>query len=264
MVMPNSTLSAHKRPSRLWWLLALICLLLCLVIQIPARFLLQKFLPNQQYIDAISGNVWAGQAQWHMPALNRTEPDVQGLTQWQFKPLNVFKGRLSVYTDTTSGDSHITGQVGQNLAGTRFLTDMNGRIASSTLKQWVPGQLPDSPLQINGLNLIQTNNKQWDTVTGQLTWGGGVLGYPFDGKVEHATLPPLVGQLNLDKNRLHLALTDANHARMGDFYLAPDNMLDIQLTQRLLLNVEGYHGQAGLDTAVVSLRQPLATFGKSL
>ena len=34
-------------------------------------------------------------------------------------------------------------------------------------------------------------------------------------------------------------------------------MLDVQLTQRLLLNIASYNGKAGLDTYVVSSRQPL-------
>jgi general secretion pathway protein N len=34
-------------------------------------------------------------------------------------------------------------------------------------------------------------------------------------------------------------------------------MLDLRLTQRLLLNISSYNGKAGLDTYVVSSRQPL-------
>jgi len=34
-------------------------------------------------------------------------------------------------------------------------------------------------------------------------------------------------------------------------------MLDVQLTQRLLLNVLSYDGKAGLDTYGISARQPL-------
>jgi general secretion pathway protein N len=68
-----------------------------------------------------------------------------------------------------------------------------------------------------------------------------------------------VGKLNQDHDRLHLALTDVSQGRMGDFYLSPDQMLDVQLTQRLLSFVAGYRGQAGLDTAVISTRQPLST-----
>jgi general secretion pathway protein N len=101
----------------------------------------------------------------------------------------------------------------------------------------------------------------WSEAAGQINWGGGVLGYPFEGRVERASLPPLVGKLNLDRERLHVALTDQAKARMGDFYLSKDRMLDVQLTQRLLQNVAGYRGQAGLDTAVITTRQPLASLG---
>jgi len=44
---------------------------------------------------------------------------------------------------------------------------------------------------------------------------------------------------------------------MANLVLDPDMMLDVQLTQRLLLNVPSYDGKAGLDTYVISSRQPL-------
>jgi general secretion pathway protein N len=40
-------------------------------------------------------------------------------------------------------------------------------------------------------------------------------------------------------------------------------MLDVQLTQRLLLNVPSYEGKAGLDTYVISSRQPLLQGGSN-
>ena len=38
-------------------------------------------------------------------------------------------------------------------------------------------------------------------------------------------------------------------------------MLDVQITQRMLMNVPSYQGKAGLDTYVVSSRQPLLRGG---
>jgi general secretion pathway protein N len=38
-------------------------------------------------------------------------------------------------------------------------------------------------------------------------------------------------------------------------------MLDVQLTQRMLLNVPSYEGKAGFDTYVISSRQPLLQGG---
>ena len=38
-------------------------------------------------------------------------------------------------------------------------------------------------------------------------------------------------------------------------------MMDVQLTQRLLLNIPSYDGKAGLDTYVISSRQPVLKGG---
>ena len=48
---------------------------------------------------------------------------------------------------------------------------------------------------------------------------------------------------------------------MANLLLDKDLMLDVQLTQRLLLNIPSYDGKAGLDTYVVSTRQPLLSGG---
>ena len=124
---------------------------------------------------------------------------------------------------------------------------------------------------IKDVSVNQTTTQVFSTAEGHLSWGGGLISYPYEGRTERATLPPLLGDISLDKERLHLALTNGQKERMGDFYLSPQSsaqpttqskmMIDVQLTQRLLLNVAGYHGQAGLDTAVISLRQPLNTLG---
>lgn len=44
---------------------------------------------------------------------------------------------------------------------------------------------------------------------------------------------------------------------MANLLLDANIMLDVQLTQRLLLNIPSYDGKAGLDTFVISSRQPL-------
>jgi general secretion pathway protein N len=107
--------------------------------------------------------------------------------------------------------------------------------------------------------VIYHQKNGWQGADGQLNWPGGLLGYPFEGRVERANLPPMLARLSVQQNRLQLNLTTIQNERMGDIYLSADQMLEVQLTQRLLLTVAGYRGQAGLDTAVVSTRQPLSS-----
>ena len=57
------------RPTKLWWLVGLVLLCLSLLIQLPAAWLLQKFSPNNPYLQQVSGNLWQGQANWQINAL---------------------------------------------------------------------------------------------------------------------------------------------------------------------------------------------------
>jgi general secretion pathway protein N len=106
---------------------------------------------------------------------------------------------------------------------------------------------------------VNKGDNGWQDADGQLNWAGGLLGYPTEGRIERANLPPMVAKLTAQDGRLQIDLTNTQQERMGNVYLSKDKMVEVQLMQRLLLNVEGYHGQAGLDTAVVTTRQPLSS-----
>lgn len=246
-----STSPTTKRLGKRWWFFAAFCLLVCIVLQLPAAWILARFAPNNPYIDHVTGNIWSGQADWHAQQM-------QGVVSWQLKPLQLLLLRVSADVDVSIADSQLSGQI---VVGREFwqVKQLDGQVSAGTLRSVLPWQWPDSPIQINGLGIKVDKKTGFDQVDGQLNWGGGALGYPFEGRVQRAAMPPLVGQLSLDGERLHLALTDSNRGRMGDVYVSPDQMLDVQLTQRLLQNVAGYRGQAGLDTAVVTTRQPIAS-----
>ncbi len=241
-----------KRPGKGWWFAAIILLLCFIVLQLPAAWIVSRAFPNNSYLDGVSGNLWQGQADWHYQ-------QVQGVVHWRWAPMALLRLRLGANLTLSTGNTEVTMQA-NGRSGRWELRDLKGKISADTLRAAFPWQWPDSPILLKSVQLGR-DPAGWSLAEGALSWGGGTLGYPMEGRVERAALPPLQGALSLDKQRLHLALTTVQNERMGDIYLAPDSMLDIQLTQRLLQTVAGYHGQAGLDTAVVSTRQPLASLG---
>lgn len=255
-------LNKKNRPSVYWWAVAFVMLLSFIVLQLPAAWILARVMPSNPYLDNVSGNIWHGQGDWHYQ-------NVQGIVSWQTRPWTLLLLRLSADVTLKTGDTELQGIVSRGPK--HWSVDaMNGRVQPETLQAILPWQWPSSPLLINDTSVRQSTNQTFSAAEGQLSWGGGLISYPYEGRNERATLPPLLGQVSLDKERLHLALTNGQKERMGDFYLSPQSnaqsaqsqmMLDVQLTQRLLLNVAGYHGQAGLDTAVISVRQPLNTLG---
>ncbi len=246
-----STSTTTKQLGKRWWFFAAFFLLVFIVLQLPAAWIMARFAPSNPYIDHVTGNIWAGQADWHAQ-------NMQGVLSWQLKPWELLLLRVAADVELSIADSQLSGQVA---VGRHFwkVKQLNGQISASTLRSVLPWQWPDSPIQVKDLGLVFDQNTGFDQVDGQLNWGGGTLGYPFEGRIQRAAMPPLVGQLAMNRERLHLAFTDSSKGRMGDIYLSANQMLDVQLTQRLLQNVAGYRGQAGLDTAVVTTRQPLSS-----
>ena len=61
--------------------------------------------------------------------------------------------------------------------------------------------------------------------------------------------------------KLIIDTRDQRDQKMLNLALDHQLMLDVQLTQRLLMNVPSYQGKAGLDTYVLSSRQPLIKGG---
>jgi general secretion pathway protein N len=251
-------LNKKNRPSGYWWAVASVMLLSFIMLQLPAAWIFARAIPSNSYLDNVSGNLWHGQGDWHYK-------EVQGVISWQTRPWMLLFFRVSANVTLQTGGTQLKAIVARS-PNHWHIDSLRGNIQSDTLQALVPWQWPSSPIIIKDFNLDQYTSGAFSSVDGQLSWGGGLIGYPYQGRVERATLPPLLGVLSLDRDRLHFALTNVQKERMGDLYLSAKDaqkemMLDVQLTQRLLLNVASYHGQAGLDTAVIAVRQPLSALG---
>lgn len=250
---------ANLKPTKLWWLIGLVLFGLCLVLQLPARWLVEKFAPNNPIIQQVSGNIWQGQISWQIAP--RPNTPLAGTLQWQWQPYHLITGKLGMAVAIRTGQTTLNGKIklGKN---TWQANDFSGKITPDTLNQLVNWRLPDTPIIIKDLT-IHKNTTGFQQANGNLSWAGGDLGYIMGGKTYPINLPNMVGTLNSKKSnnnqptQLHLALTTAQGQRLGDFYLDNDNMLDVELTQRLLKNMPSYRSNGADDSVVVSLRQPL-------
>ena len=74
-------------------------------------------------------------------------------------------------------------------------------------------------------------------------------------------IPSLKGSLSDRDQVLNIDVRDQRDQKMINLLLDKNLMLDVQITQRMLMNVPSYQGKAGLDTYVVSSRQPLLKGG---
>ena len=245
-----------KKPKYVrWWLFAAVTFLMCIVLQIPAAWLMAKFYQNNQILHNMSGNIWSGQADW-------TRGQLRGSVSWKVRPLDVLRLRLGAHVEIHSGRSHIEGVVGYGLGKTLTLHDIDGQIAAETLQYVANWQWPSNAIQLQQIALVYKPEQGFSRADGQMQWAGGELIYQYAQQQDRMNIPALKAQLSDREGQLVLDVRDQREQKMLNIAIDPKLMLDLQLTQRLLLNTASYQGKAGLDTYVLSTRQPLWQGGR--
>lgn len=273
-----TTLKKQKTPSKLWWIFAILILSIFVVVQMPVAWIVQKYAPNTPYIQWISGNLWQGSASWQVPTPQgmqgtQTNKQLTGNLSWQWQPLQLFFGKFSNKLQITTGQSKLKGNVALGINSWE-IKSFSGRIHPDTLANLVDWELPEAPINVNNLVISHHKKTGLKHADGQLTWAGGDLGYPNSGKLYRIVMPSMRANISTQEQKkdkknaasgqvLHAHLTDQKDKRLGDFYLDNSGMLDVNLTQRLLENMPEYKGSAPLDTAVVSIRQPLLSLNSN-
>jgi len=233
-----------------WWILALVAFFIFVVLQVPAAWLISKFYKNNQVLQNVSGNIWQGSADWHKGQL-------RGSLNWQVRPLDLLLLRLGANVEIHSGNTKLNGVMGYSLSKTLIAKNLQGQVAPETLKTLADWQWPTNALQLNQIDFKYKKQQGFSDVDGQLNWAGGELVYTFAQRQERMNVPVMVGKLADESGKLLLDVRDSRDQKMLNIELDPDLMLNVQLTQRMLLNVPSYDGKAGLDTYVISTRQPL-------
>lgn len=126
--------SVTARPSVLWWLIGLVLLCLCVLMQMPASWVVQKFLGDDDHIQWVSGNLWQGSLSWQMPMQGK--PPLVGSIDWQWQPSQLLLARLGADVQVVSGGTRLQGKVARGIGKWRMV-DINGRIGADTLQTLV-------------------------------------------------------------------------------------------------------------------------------
>ncbi len=237
-----------------WWIFAVIAFLVFVVLQIPANWLISKFSKNNQTLSNVSGNIWQGQADWH-------RGNLRGSLHWSTRPLDLMLLRVAADVEVHSGNTQLNGVLGYGFGKKIIVRQLSGQIAPETLKSVVNWQWPANNIQLSNVKFNYQKDHGFTQSEGQLHWGGGALTYTYGQRQERMDMPSLQGQLQDADGRLQIDIRDQRNQKMANLAFDQNLMLDAQLTQRLLLNVPSYEGKAGLDTFVISTRQPLFSGG---
>lgn len=241
----------NNKPNTFKWLiLAIGTFFIFVVLQVPAAWLIAKFYKNNQVVHNVNGNIWQGSADWKKGNLN-------GSLNWQLRPLDFLLLRTGANIDVHSGNTKISGIVSYGLGKTLHLKDLQGQLAPETLKSIADWQWPTNPIQFSNVSLKFKKQQGFNDAVGDMQWSGGELLYTFAQRQERMNVPVLAALMADENGQLLIDVRDNREQKMMNIKLDADLMLDVQLTQRLLLNVPSYEGNAGLDTFVISTRQPL-------
>lgn len=243
-----------KSKQTVWWGMAIVAFLIFVLLQVPASWLISKFYKNNQILTNVSGNIWHGQADWK-------KGNLQGSAEWDIRPLDLLLLRLGVDLKVRSGQTQLDSVVAYGLGKTIFIKQMNGQVSADTLKNFVDWQWPSNSIQIQNLTFNYKKESGFSKADGEMQWGGGPLVYTFGQRQDRMQVPSLKSIIKDDNGKMILDIQDQRGQKMANFNLDPSLMLDVQLTQRLLQSVPSYTGKAGLDTYVMSSRQPLLSGG---
>ncbi len=240
----------NKTKNFRWLMLAIVAFFIFVVLQVPAAWLIAKFYKNGQFLHNVSGNVWQGSADWQ-------KGNLRGSLNWQLRPLELLLLRLAADVDVHSGNTKLSGTASYSMNKTIYMRDMQGQFAPETLKKVADWQWPSNPIQFKDMQFKYKKTQGFNHADGNLLWSGGELLYTFAQRQERMNVPVLSAKLTDESGQLVIDVRDNREQRMMNIKLDPDLMIDVQLTQRMLLNVPSYEGNAGLDTYVISTRQPL-------
>ena len=243
-----------KPKSLTWWIFAISVFLIFVVLQIPAAWLISKFYKNNQVLQNVSGNILQGQADWH-------KGNLKGSLSWKTRPLDLFLLRLGAEIEVHSGNTQLDGVVGYGFGKKIIIRNLNGQVAPETLKSVVDWQWPTNAIQLRDIHFNFKKDQGFAQAEGTLQWAGGNLVYSYAQRQERMTMPSLQGKLSDENSQLIFEMGDLRGQKLIALALDKDLMLNVQLTQRLLLNIPSYQGKAGLDTYVISSRQPLLKGG---
>lgn len=237
-----------------WWVIAVFAFVFFVFLQIPAAWLISKFYKNNQLLQNVSGNIWQGQADWH-------KGNLRGSISWRTRPLDLILLRAGANVEIHSGQTQLQGIVAYGFGKNIIIKKMTGQVAPETLKSIVNWQWPANSIQLSDVQLSLNKETGFSDADGKLQWAGGELLYTFGQRQDRMNMPSLNAQIKEDSGKLKIEVQDQRGQKMANLILDQTLMLDVQLTQRLLMNVPSYDGKAGLDTYVISSRQPLIQGG---
>ncbi len=159
-----------------WWLFAAVLLLVFLIIQAPARFVINKVMPANAALRLhnIHGSLWQGRADVVTDSLTLHN------VQWTVKPMQLFLGRLQINLAVDDGDLQLTSTAQIAFNGAVTLRDTSGALPAAQLNRF----LPMKGLQLSGdmqfdLAEVMVQQQQLQQLSGMVQWREAAVKTPM-------------------------------------------------------------------------------------
>jgi general secretion pathway protein N len=227
-------------------LIGLFSFIIFLAFTAPLEFIWPKVQPHMGrlpvQVDRVSGTLWQGQARINIPKVGKV------VGQWDIQLSELFTGKLAAKVNVSGDDLKFKGLVRGNTDQIQVIESeafMSSRYLAPLLRQGNSSLIGD--FELSKFNaLFSISNTQIIAADGRLLFSGGDVSFPLDGERINATLPVLMGAINMPADNVELVITNTDGQNIGKGYVQPDGWAGIGIRRRLL-DILGIQWSAGVD-----------------
>jgi len=162
--------------SKRWWFLAALMLLIFVIIQVPARVVMQRVLPaNPAFsLHNINGSLWQGRADVMTPKITLHN------VQWTMYPLHLILGRVQADIVIDDGDVQASADARIGFGGALLLREVSVSLPANKLDEL----LPMRGLQMQGelhadISELRFAEQQIQHLQAQLQWRDAAVRTPM-------------------------------------------------------------------------------------
>lgn len=211
-------------------LFTVICLSTCLILLMPARYIIQPIFQQPALISwthiTSTGTIWQGTLKANSPL------DLTLNIHWQIKPLHIFNSKSVFHLNASTPLSNLT--LYTDFKGFKPTLRARAQINNTELNQHI--KLPQNT-QLSGQLTIKDayieNNPPYYLKTATAYWSGGVI---YADKQKYGPLPALDIIVNNNKPKtVTINITEKNSTlNLIDIHAAQNKIAEFNIYQRLL------------------------------
>lgn len=250
--------------NRRYIILGVLVFLFALLVQTPLQFIWPTVKPYTRNLPVsfsqVQGTIWSGQTtiQTPMAEFNNIK------ASWHISAWSLLKLQLDLDLKLQGQGLLVTGNAQLSSSKRVSVSELNGYLDTAPLQS----MLGRMQVQLEGdFNLTKTsadieiNENQFliHSLSGQLVYSGGRVGFPIDGNPIQSQLPMLLGKLSKEgKNKATLDLTTTQGLPIGKGYAQNDGWAGLAIRRRFLdiLN-QPWPAKADADTVIFEVSQKL-------